>query len=443
MNDNRNDEEKNSGFPNQKLLEDILDSFSVATNLRAVLTNLDGLPVVLPRTDDPEFCTLIKKQAAHKCFKSYATAGRESVKWDEPYVFRCHAGLIGLAAPVMVNGLHIGNIICGQVLMWEPEDFFWEEIREMTGGIDVDFNEIKKAASNLKIISARQARAAANLLYITANVLTETGFTIKKQRDLIQEQQATLHQRVVKNKGYSLSSVSPLYSIRLERELLNNIREGKTVKAFETLDKIILGLLPQYSISPNHVKTRIMELLVLISRVLAEMGCDSEELLVINIKHVQNMSKIHLANNLYDWVKEVLNSYIEHLGKTKENRAARIMRQVIEYLQKEYSNNITLEGLAQTFYFSPSYLSYVFKKELGMNITEYLTNYRIKMAKKMLSETNRSIAQVSADTGFNSESYFSRVFKKLVGVPPHEYRQTVISGYHDECDDVPKGDRHE
>lgn len=425
MKDGSSEEKDISGFPNQKLLEDILDSFSGATGLRAVLTGLDGRPTVFPRTtDSPEFCTLINRCVPHKCYKSYATAGRESIKWDEPYVFRCHAGLIGLAAPVMMSGLHIGNIICGQVLMWEPDDFFWEEIEEMTSSIETDFQEIKKAVGSLRVISARQARSAANLLYITANALTETSFTIYKQRNLIEEQQARLNQKIIEKKNNSASGRLPVYSMRLERELLNNIREGKNDKAYETLDKIMIGLVPEYSVRPNYVKARVLELLVLISRALADKGCDVEALLELNIRNVQEMSKIQLAEKLFDWLKAVLEVYFVQLDKSRDHKTAKVMKQVMEYIQKEHSQNITLDGLAQAFYFSPSYLSYIFKKELGINITDYLTGYRVEMAKKVLLETDDPIVRVAAGVGFNSESYFSQVFKKLVGMPPGEFRKS-------------------
>ena len=52
-------------------------------------------------------------------------------------IFRCHAGLVLWAAPLMVEGEHVATIICGQVLMWEPEDFFWEEIEEYTRPLDL------------------------------------------------------------------------------------------------------------------------------------------------------------------------------------------------------------------------------------------------------------------------------------------------------------------
>ncbi|SFR03911.1 PocR ligand-binding domain-containing protein [Desulfoscipio geothermicus] len=422
MNDNKPEV---TSFPDEKLLEDILDSFSEATGLRAMFTNLDGRPVFLPRsTDAPKFCKLVNSRAEYKCFKSYATAGREAVKWDEPYVFRCHAGLIGLAAPVVMNGLHIGNIICGQVLMWEPEDFFWEEIREMTAGINVDFEQLKQAAGMLRVISARQAKSAANLLYITANAITETRVTIKKQRKVIEEQQAELNRRIMeKNARSNSSSFVPVYSVRMERELLHSIREGKPGHAARILDDIMLCLLPEYSTRPNYVKARILELLVLVSRALADRGCDVEELLELNMKYTLEMSKIKLADQLYLWVKKVLAEYFEHLSKAKKDRTTRVLEKVVKYVEAEYSKNLTLDSLAQLFYYSPCYLSSIFKKELGVTFVDYLTQARVKEAKKLLLNTNKTVSQVAAEVGFNSETYFSRVFKKLVGMPPGEYRK--------------------
>ncbi|WP_028309256.1 PocR ligand-binding domain-containing protein [Desulfitibacter alkalitolerans] len=114
MTDIKIGQEDSNTFPNKKILEDIIESFSETTGLGVSLTDLDGIPVIDPGSSRmPDFCKIIRCSAEYKCYKSYATAGREAVKWDEPYVFRCHAGLIGLAVPVFMNTMHIGNIVCG------------------------------------------------------------------------------------------------------------------------------------------------------------------------------------------------------------------------------------------------------------------------------------------------------------------------------------------
>jgi len=97
----------------------------------------------------------------------------------------------------------------------------------------------------------------------------------------------------------------------------------------------------------------------------------------------------------------------------------------VGYIETEYSQDINLDGLAQTFYYSPAYLSYIFKKELGTTVTDYLTKIRIKEAKNKLIKTNDTIVSIAKDVGFHSESYFNRVFKKHVGMPPGEFRQAI------------------
>ncbi len=409
-------------FIDRNLLENIIESFSEATGLRAFITDQKGVPLISPRTSElPDFCKIITESAGHKCHKSYATAGRESLKWDEPYVFRCHAGLIGLAAPIVdMSGLHMGSIICGQVLMWQPEDFFWDEIMEMTKGIGTDFKDIKKAALGLKIMSPKKVESAANLLYITARVATQTGFTIYKQRSINEERQVKLNDKMME-KTASFKSL-PVYSLGLERKLLNCVREDQMEQALLTVDYILLSLLPKWSTRPNFVKARMLELLVLISRAFADKGCDIEKLLELNIIYLSEMSRIQLADELYEWFRTVVKGYFYNTRSEIKKTSTKIMEKVLNYIKNEYDEEINLDKLSQTFSYSPAYLSVAFKKEFGTTITEYLTSVRIEKAKELLVKTEKNLSEVANEVGFNSESYFTRVFKKNVGIPPGKYR---------------------
>ena len=96
---------------------------------------------------------------------------------------------------------------------------------------------------------------------------------------------------------------------------------------------------------------------------------------------------------------------------------------VILYIHKNYSKNITLDELAEDNVVSPSYLSRKFKSVTGMNISEYIRIYRINQAKKMLVDTNDTISQISQKCGFSDSNYFSYVFKLKEGISPLKYRK--------------------
>lgn len=95
----------------------------------------------------------------------------------------------------------------------------------------------------------------------------------------------------------------------------------------------------------------------------------------------------------------------------------------IDYIMGHYSKNITLEELADINYVSVGYLSRKFKKDTGLNVSDYIRKVRINKAKKLLSETNDSISEISVKCGYNDSNYFSYVFKKEEKISPSKFRK--------------------
>lgn len=109
--------------------------------------------------------------------------------------------------------------------------------------------------------------------------------------------------------------------------------------------------------------------------------------------------------------------------KTPENRYIISFKNVIAWLEEHYSENITLEDLAEIAGFSPKYFCRLFGKMTGRSPIDYLNCYRVDRASDMLVETEKSIIDIAAECGFYDLSYFVKVFKKYKGIPPGQYRK--------------------
>ena len=101
------------------------------------------------------------------------------------------------------------------------------------------------------------------------------------------------------------------------------------------------------------------------------------------------------------------------------------IQKAIDYINKHYTENITLSEVAEYVFLSDEHLSREFKKTIGDTFKNYLTSLRIRHAKGLLTSTNNSIADIAQNSGFNSVSHFSSVFKKIMNVSPFEYRITT------------------
>ena len=93
----------------------------------------------------------------------------------------------------------------------------------------------------------------------------------------------------------------------------------------------------------------------------------------------------------------------------------------IKYIQFNYSHDISIDDVAKSVGVSRSHLYRVFMLNVGKSPIDYLTEYRINEACKLLRAGNLSIAEVAVSVGFFDQFYFSRVFKRAKGVPPSKY----------------------
>ena len=93
----------------------------------------------------------------------------------------------------------------------------------------------------------------------------------------------------------------------------------------------------------------------------------------------------------------------------------------LNYISKEYANNISIKQVAEYLKVSDSHLMHLFKSDIGKTFNEVLTGYRIEKAKQLLSTGAYRVFEVSSMVGYQDEKYFSSVFKKNTGLMPSAF----------------------
>jgi AraC-like DNA-binding protein/mannose-6-phosphate isomerase-like protein (cupin superfamily) len=94
-----------------------------------------------------------------------------------------------------------------------------------------------------------------------------------------------------------------------------------------------------------------------------------------------------------------------------------------EYIDKNYTREISLDDIANHLYLSPYYISHIFKKEVGLSTINYLITRRVGEAKKLLLTTDATIEEISRQVGYENSNYFAMLFKKITGTSPGKFRQ--------------------
>ncbi len=113
----------------------------------------------------------------------------------------------------------------------------------------------------------------------------------------------------------------------------------------------------------------------------------------------------------------------QYSNESEMSAAEEKVYSVTSYIHAHYSEDLSLEFLAEKFDISPSYLSHQFKRVTGFTVTDYLQMTRIRNVQALLVGSKIPITEVAAPCGFNSFSQFNRVFRKHIGMAPSAYRK--------------------
>ncbi|MCH1625689.1 response regulator transcription factor [Ferdinandcohnia quinoae] len=98
-------------------------------------------------------------------------------------------------------------------------------------------------------------------------------------------------------------------------------------------------------------------------------------------------------------------------------------QRILQYIDDHLSHEITLKHIAEYVYLNPQYVGHLFKSELDQTFTEYITEVRLKRAKKLLKDTTLKVYEVARLSGYKSPKHFMTIFKQEIGMTPVQFRK--------------------
>ncbi|MCI8887536.1 MAG: AraC family transcriptional regulator [Hungatella sp.] len=113
----------------------------------------------------------------------------------------------------------------------------------------------------------------------------------------------------------------------------------------------------------------------------------------------------------------------EDQGSIRQKRNLDRLSRITSYMKKNYNQDITLEGVADEFGFSPTYLSRMFKRYADVSYKAYLLDLRTEYSFREMMNTDHSLSQVAVNNGFPNSRAFAKAFVKRYGCLPSEYRK--------------------
>jgi AraC-like DNA-binding protein len=210
-----------------------------------------------------------------------------------------------------------------------------------------------------------------------------------------------------------------------EKKILYIIREGR-VEELSTLSLIkeeeVASILSKSSYL-RSIKNHIITLITLVSRASIEGGLHEEIAFSLHDRYIQQVEELHRLDEVRSLAREVLYTFAEKVKQVKDEKYSKTITACKDYIFKHIYDEINHIEIAKYVDLSPKYLSALFKKEVGITVSEYVQQTKIHEVKKLLAYSKTSISEICSLLHFNDQSYLTKVFKKVVGMTPKQFRE--------------------
>lgn len=140
-----------------------------------------------------------------------------------------------------------------------------------------------------------------------------------------------------------------------------------------------------------------------------------------------DLSPAKVRNAVLDLLVDICENHSSKKAEDREKVAVDYVKKALEYINNNYKNEITLEGIAEYVGINKFYLTREFKKFTNQTVFFCINSLRCKNAESLLQK-GATITEAALDSGFESVSYFSRTYKKIRGYSPSEYKESNKEG---------------
>jgi AraC-like DNA-binding protein len=211
------------------------------------------------------------------------------------------------------------------------------------------------------------------------------------------------------------------YPFDIEKEIVQAIRMGEIQDVERLIEKFIEEL-TEKGIHEINIRPGILQLFSSIQHEIIHAGFHPYELF-LGKNMYDELSQMQEPKLIVRWfTTKIITPFIQKLEERTDFEVKQLIDKVIQDIHKHYMKDISLESYADQVGTNPYTLSKDFKKIMGINFIDYITQLRIDKAKELLLKTDMKINDISEHVGYR-QSYFNRIFKKQVGVPPSQYRK--------------------
>ena len=339
-------------------------------------------------------CSKLNNQV--RCTECYRRAVYEALRWGGPSINCCQCGFAIWAAPLMNNNCVIGGLVATGVSLDEEYQCKF-----------LSSDKIRKACEDLRLILEQKN-------------LTNTALLMLNRLELGRETEKA--QAIHQFKDTSYDSIREIY-LREEPALLAAVKRGERKVARSILNQVLVGIYHFSGQRLDLLKSVVLELVVMLCRAAVEAGGEPSELLGNNYRSLAELAQVQDEEQLSAWLCNMLERQMDAIRDNRKYPNTVLLGKALAYMREHISDDLSRASVARNAGLSASHFSRLIKEKLGRTFTDLLRRYRVDHAKGLLLRTTKSLAEISAESGFSDQSYFTKVFQHYTGVTPGDYRR--------------------
>ena len=211
------------------------------------------------------------------------------------------------------------------------------------------------------------------------------------------------------------------YGVKLMMQTANLICSNKLNEALEQLEIFVEGVKNRkYPINEFQEQ---MKLIILTTMKVYEKSLKNKEHEVFELLDIFSYQNIdEYMDVVRGWIKgfdELVSDNID------EQKTGLKMQKAIEYIKENYATDLNMAVVSNYISMNYSLFSFNFKQYTGTNFVNYLKNFRVGQAKKLLTETDMKVNEISRAVGYEHEKHFMKTFKSITGLTPSQYRNNL------------------
>lgn len=201
---------------------------------------------------------------------------------------------------------------------------------------------------------------------------------------------------------------------------IDYVEQNCREKHFEAGDEG-MGVLSKNPVT--NLKYHFIATIAITTRLCIEAGMQMEYAFRLSDFYIQQLDGIATEQGVIELHDYAVMDYVRKMQLVKNNfSASKPINEALNYIYNHMKERITIEDIALHLNLSESYLSRLFKKEIGMSVSDYIREQKIERAKNLLRNSDFSLIEISNHLAFASQSHFIQVFKTMTGMTPKAFR---------------------